>query len=81
MKIIVTKFFEKQFNKISKYISIQDLIDKINLESKNFISLKDPYFKIKINSNNKTYRLLVSYDKENIIVLFINIFDKKNKNI
>ena len=81
MKIIITDFFESNFNKIVKDLSLDELILKINIESKNFIDLNNPYFKIKINSKNKTYRLLLSYDKENIIILFIKIFDKKDKKL
>ncbi len=79
MKIIVTNFFEKQFNKIVKDLSLDDLISKIKLESKNFVNLSTPYFKIKLNSSNKKYRLILSYDKGNVIFLFINIFDKNDK--
>ena len=79
MKIIITDFFEKNFNKVVKDLEIDDLISKINIESKNFIDLSYPYFKLKIKSKNKTYRLLLSYDKDNIVILFIKIFDKKDK--
>ncbi len=79
MKIIITDFFEKQFNKKVKDLKIEDLIEKINIESKNFINLRDPYFKLKINSKNKSYRLIVVYDKFEVVILFINIFDKKDK--
>ncbi|MDQ7009446.1 MAG: hypothetical protein Q9M94_04120 [Candidatus Gracilibacteria bacterium] len=79
MKIIITDFFEKNLKKVVKDLSIEDIISKINIESKNFVDLNSPYFKVKINSKNKTYRLLLSYDKENIIILFIRIFDKKDK--
>ena len=79
MKIIITEYFEKHFNKIVSDLSIEDLITKINIESKNFINLKNPYFKIKIKSKTKTYRLLVLCDSNDLIILFINIFDKKDK--
>jgi len=79
MKIIITEFFEKKFKKVVSDLSIDDLIEKINLESKNFIKLKNPYFKLKIKSKTKTYRLLVLYESDNLIILFINIFDKKDK--
>ena len=79
MKIIITEYFEKIFNKIVKDLTINDLLEKINIESKNFINLKNPYFKVKVKSKNKTYRLLLLYQSENLIILFINIFDKKDK--
>lgn len=79
MKYIVTDFFEKQFNKIVKDLDIKNLISKININSKKFIWLRYPFFKIKLKSKNKTYRVLVSYNNEDSIILFVNIFDKKDK--
>jgi len=79
MKIIITSFFEKQFKKVVKDLKLEDLIEKINIESKNFIGLNEPYFKLKINSKNKAYRLIIAYDKNELVILFINIFDKKDK--
>lgn len=79
MKIIITEYFEKIFKKVVSDLSIEDLITKVNIESKNFINLKNPYFKIKIKSKTKTYRLLVLYETKDLIILFINIFDKKDK--
>ena len=80
MKFIITDFFERQLNKIAKDMEISDLIGKIKISSKNFIHFKDPYVKIKVKTENKSYRLLVVFDKEELIILFINIFDKKDKN-
>jgi len=79
MEIIITKYFEKYFTKRSKDLTINELLKKINIESKNFIWFSDPYFKVKINSSNKTYRLIVSYDSLSNKILLINIFDKKDK--
>jgi mRNA-degrading endonuclease RelE of RelBE toxin-antitoxin system len=79
MKIIITEYFEKILKKVASDLNISDLIQKINIESKNFINLKNPYFKVKIKSKTKTYRLLLLYEAENLIILFINIFDKKDK--
>ena len=79
MKFIITKFFERQFFKSVSDLEIQDLISRIKVESKIFIDLRCPYFKIKIKSKSKTYRLLVVFDKEDSIILFVNIFDKKDK--
>jgi len=79
MKIIITEYFEKILKKVASDLNISDLIQKINIESKNFINLKNPYFKVKIKSKTKTYRLLLLYESENLIILFINIFDKKDK--
>jgi len=81
MIIIITDFFEKKFNKIWLDFKINDLIDKINLESKNFISLKVPFYKIKINTKNKSYRLIINNEDDITTILFINIFDKKDKKL
>jgi len=79
MKFIVTNFFERQFNKIVKDIKIKELISKIKIDSKDFINMKTPFVKVKIKTNSKTYRLIIAFDKWDLIVLFINIFDKKDK--
>jgi hypothetical protein len=79
MKIIITKFFEKQLKKNVPVLDIQDLVSRIQIESKNFISLKQPFVKIKIKFGNKAYRLLIVFDRQEVVVLFINIFDKKDK--
>ena len=79
MEIIITDFFEKNFKKVSKDLKIEELYQKINTESKNFIWFVEPYFKVKINSKTKTYRLLLTYDKISEKILLINIFDKKDK--
>lgn len=81
MKIIVTKSFEKNLKKDCKDIDIDFLIDKIKIESKNFISFKEPFFKVKIKSKNKSYRLILNYEKEYLTIIFIKIFDKKDKKI
>lgn len=80
MKFIITDFFEKQFRKNVQDISINQLVEKININSRNFINLKEPYIKIKLRTINKSYRIIIVYDKIDSIILFINIFDKKNKN-
>jgi len=79
MEIIITDFFEKQCKKVVKDISIDEICQKINIESKNFLDLHQPYFKLKLKSQSKTYRLLVAYDSRNLIILCVNIFDKKDK--
>ncbi len=79
MKYIITKFFEKQFYKNVLDLTIEQFISKIDINSKNFIWLKKPFIKVKIKSKNKSYRLILSFDSNEIIILFINIFDKKDK--
>lgn len=81
MKIIITEYFEKILKKECKDIDINFLINKIKIESKNFISFKEPFFKVKINSKTKTYRLIVNYEKDYLKMIFINIFDKKDKKV
>lgn len=44
MKIIITEYFEKILKKECKDIDINFLINKIKIESKNFISFKEPFF-------------------------------------
>lgn len=80
MKFIITDFFEKQFNKVVTDITIKDFVSKININSKNFINFKDPYVKIKLKTNNKTYRWIIIFNKADLMILFVNIFDKKDKN-
>ena len=79
MKIIITDYFSKVFKKECTDINIDFLVDKIKIESKSFIMFKNPFFKVKINSKTKTYRLIISYEKEYSKMIFINIFDKKDK--
>lgn len=79
MKYIITDFFEKQFVKVVKDISIFELVSKVRINSKTFINLKEPFVKIKFNTRFKSYRLIIAFEKENLIILFINIFDKKDK--
>lgn len=80
MKFIITEFFETQFHKAVKDISLWEIIRKINVNSKNFIQLKEPYIKVKIKTETKSYRVLIVFDRENSLILFVNIFDKKDKN-
>ena len=81
MKIIITNYFEKIFEKECKDIDLDFLIKKININSKGFIQFKEPFFKVKINSKTKTYRLIINFEKDFFNMICINIFDKKNKNI
>lgn len=79
MKYIITEFFEKELARIPGSLKIEGIISKIQFESKNFITLKEPFFKVKIKSENKTYRVLCIFDAHEKIVLFVHIFDKKDK--
>ena len=62
MKIIITEYFEKHFNKIVSDLSMEDLINKVNIESKNFINLKNPYF-------NSFFKLMILF-KKSILFFF-----------
>lgn len=55
MKIIISDFFKKKFEKKYQWIILENLIEKINIKSKNFISLKKPFFKIKIKTKEKNF--------------------------
>ena len=79
MEFIITDYFLKIYKKKCKNIKLKEFISKININSKNFISLKIPFYKIKLKIWNKTYRLLIFSDEKNLKVLFISIFDKKDK--
>lgn len=79
MKIIITDFFEKILHKKVKNINISEIISKLNIYSKNFIWLKVPFYKVKLKIWNKSYRLLLFSDQNFVKLLFINIYDKKDK--
>jgi hypothetical protein len=79
MKYIITDFFEKQFSKVVKDISLDQMIHQIHLESKSSIQFKEPYIKVKMRTETKSYRIVLLYDKKEGNILFINIFDKKDK--
>jgi hypothetical protein len=55
MKIIITKSFKKKYlNKFNKYFSIEDLIKELN--KNNNITLKNPFYKVKMNMNLVDFR-------------------------
>jgi len=82
MKIIITDTFEdiykKYFWKEYKKCSIEKIINFIRKE-KTKIYLRRPFQKIKINFCNKTIRLLLLNDEENILIIPIFITDKNDK--
>ena len=79
MEIIITNYFSKIFEKDCKNIEVNEIIKKLNIKSKNFISLKVPFYKVKLKIWNKSYRLLMFSNEYFTKILFINIFDKKDK--
>ena len=79
MEIIITSYFEKLLHKNCKKIKVEEIIKKLNINSKNFIYLKVPFYKVKLKIWNKSYRLLLFADEKFIKLLFISIFDKKDK--
>lgn len=78
MKIFISNFFQKKIKKI-RWVSIKEIVKKIKLDSKNFILLKSPFWKIKVKIWNKTLRLLISKEWDNLVI-FVNWFEKKDKN-
>jgi len=82
MKIIITDTFntiyEKYFWKEYKKCSINKIVNFIKKE-KVKIYLRRPFQKIKINFCNKTIRLLVLNDEENLVIIPIFITDKNDK--
>lgn len=79
MKFIITDFFEKQFKKVVTDMDLKEMMIKIHINSKNFIHFKDPYIKVKMRTENKSYRIVLVFDQKETNILFINIFDKKDK--
>ncbi|MDQ7009910.1 MAG: hypothetical protein Q9M94_06470 [Candidatus Gracilibacteria bacterium] len=79
MEIIITNYFSKILEKECKNTKVSEIIKKININSRNFISLKIPFYKIKLKIGNKTYRLLIFSNEKFIKIVFMNIFDKKDK--
>ncbi len=82
MKIIITdtfkEIYEKYFWKEYKKCSILKIVNFIKKE-KVKVYLRRPFQKIKINFCNKTIRLLVLNDEENLIIIPIFITDKNDK--
>lgn len=79
MKFIITDFFMKQCEKVLSDLSVDELIQKIDIHSKGFIHFKEPYVKVKIRTGTKSYRMVILFDRTEEIILMINIFDKKDK--
>jgi len=79
MKIIITNRFEKEYLKnFKKYFSTKDLVLDLKNKKHTFVSLHDPFFKIKNKLNLVDFRGVVAFMKNNkIIPLFI--FLKKDK--
>jgi len=48
MEIIITSYFEKLLHKNCKKIKVEEIIKKLNINSKNFIYLKVPFYKVKL---------------------------------
>ncbi|HBA45126.1 TPA: hypothetical protein DCZ31_04105 [Patescibacteria group bacterium] len=81
MKIIITEYFEKVFKKVCKDIDLDFLLNKIKVDSKNFILFKEPFFKVKVRTESKSYRLILNYEKDYMTIILVDIFDKKDKKI
>jgi len=79
MKIIISETFEKKFlTKFKKYFSIEDFINSLQ-KYKIWITLKDPYFKIKLKINLVDFRWVILLI-ENEKIIPISIYLKKDKN-
>lgn len=80
MKIIITDTFDKKFlNKLKKYFSVLELVKELQKEKIN-ISLKNPFYKIKLKLNGVSFRgviLLVLNDKIIPLMLYLKK-DKQN---
>lgn len=81
MKIIITKRFEKYYNKsLSKYFDMESFVMILKDKKHNFISLHDPFYKFKNKINFVDFRwVLAIFKDETIIPIFIYLKkDKKN---
>lgn len=79
MKVVISDFFLDKMKKNCKWTDLDFLINKIKTKSKNFVELKIPFFKIRIKTKETSLRILVNYEEDLLTLIFINIFDKKDK--
>lgn len=79
MKVIITKRFEKEYLKsLAKYFNKEKLAENLKNKKHKFISLHNPFFKLKNKIDLVEFRwVLAIYKNEKIIPLFI--FLKKDK--
>lgn len=81
MNIIITKRFSNRYLKtLNKNFSKTDFINILKSKNHIFISLHNPYFKLKCNISSISVRwILIVLDDENIVPLMIFLKkDKKN---
>ena len=79
MKIIVSSYFERIFQKLCKKIDLKELSNQIKIDSKWIIYLKYPFVKVKLKLNSKAYRLIIYYKPDKEIIVCVNVFEKKDK--
>lgn len=82
MKIIITKTFLKDYEKVLHNNKIEKIIVKVKQKlEKDLIYLKRPFIKIKFNINNISIRLVWKYIDVRLLLFPIFIYkkwDKKN---
>jgi hypothetical protein len=79
MKIIISKTFNKKYlQKLSKYFSTEELVNKLKNKETN-ICLKYPHFKIKLKIGLVEFRWIILI-KDNKYIIPIVICLKKDKN-
>jgi len=80
MKIIITKTFLKDYEKILKKDNLFFVIEKIKQKLSNkLIYLKRPFVKIKFNIKNISIRLVWKYIEDRFLLFPIFIYKKTNK--
>ncbi len=81
MKIIITKYFEKNYlKKFKKYFSLKEFLEIIETKQHTFISLHEPFFKFKNNINWVAFRWIIFISIQNNLVP-LSVFLKKDKKL
>ena len=81
MKIIITKTFLKDYEKILNKNKLEKVISKIKQKLElDLIYLKRPFLKIKFNIDNISVRLVWKYIENRFLLFPIFIYKKTDKN-
>ena len=81
MKIIITKTFLKDYEKILNKNKLEKVISKIKQKLElDLIYLKRPFLKIKFNIDNISIRLVWKYIENRFLLFPIFIYKKTDKN-
>ena len=81
MKIIITKTFLKDYEKVLNKNKLEKVISKIKQKLElDLIYLKRPFLKIKFNIDNISIRLVWKYIENRFLLFPIFIYKKTDKN-